>query len=69
MEAHTQTLREGLVEHGLKLDRLVVLAEPARGDARDDSQGRARGRQPQHPQQRPRRPRPDDSGATFDLNP
>ncbi len=68
LEAHTQTLREGLVEHGLKLDRLVVLTEPARGDTRDDTQGRARGRHPQQPQQRPRRPRRDDSGATFDLN-
>jgi len=68
LEAHTQTLREGLVEHGLKLDRLVVLTEPARGDTRDDPQGRARGRHPQQPQQRPRRPRRDDSGATFDLN-
>ncbi len=68
LEAHTQTLRDGLVEHGLKLDRLVVLTEPARGESRDDTHGRPRGRHPQQPQPRPRRPRADDGGATFELN-
>ncbi len=70
MEANTQTLRDGLVEHGLKLDRLVILSEPARGDSADDNQGRPRGRQPQpQPPPRPRRPRQDDEPATFAVNP
>lgn len=69
LEANTQSLREGLVEHGLKLDRLVVLSEPTRGESADDRHGRPRGRQPQHPQPRPRRPRQNDANATFDLDP
>jgi Flagellar hook-length control protein FliK len=68
MEANTQTLRDGLVEHGLKLDRLVVVAEPARGENADDKHGRGRGRQPQAPpQQRQRRPR-QNSDTAFELN-
>ena len=67
MEANLQTLRDGLVEHGLKLDRLVIVSEPARGETADDKHGRARGRQP-HSQPRPRRPRQDGATATFDVN-
>ena len=68
MEANTQSLREGLVEHGLKLDRLVVLSEPTRGESADSRHGRPRGRQPHQPQPQPRRPRPADANATFDLD-
>lgn len=69
MEANLQTLRDGLVEHGLKLDRLVVVSEPARGETADDKHGRPRGRQPnQPPQPRPRRPRQDGDPATFEVN-
>ncbi len=68
MEANTQSLREGLVEHGLKLDRLVVLSEPARGESADGRQGRPRGRQPQSPPPRDRRPRQQDEHTTFSLD-
>lgn len=71
MEANTQTLRDGLVEHGLKLDRLDILAEAAKGGAtHDERQGKPRGRQPQpQPQPRPRRERQDDDAPAFSVNP
>lgn len=72
MEANTQTLRDGLVEHGLKLDRLDILAEAAKGGAtHDERQGKPRGRQPQQqpPQPRPRRERQDDDAPAFAVNP
>ncbi len=68
MEANTQSLREGLVEHGLKLDRLVVLSEPTRGESSDSRQGRPRGRHAQNPPPRDRRPRQQDANATFSLD-
>ena len=68
MEANTQSLREGLVEHGLKLDRLVVLSEPTRGESSDSRHGRPRGRQPHQPQPQPRQRRPADANTTFDLD-
>ncbi len=68
MEANAQTLRDALVEHGLKLDRLIVQSEPAPGEPREDQQNRPRGRQQtgEHPRQRrPREPHPE---SAFDLN-
>lgn len=55
MESHTATLRDALVEHGLKLDRLTV-GEPERQAAQGDRQSKPR-QQPgqQAPRQRPRR--------------
>jgi flagellar hook-length control protein FliK len=55
MESHTATLRDALVEHGLKLDRLTV-GEPERQAAQGDRQPKPR-QQPQEqaPRQRARR--------------
>lgn len=65
IEAHTSSLRDALVEHGLKLDRLTV-AEPAREPADADRQGRPRGRQPEAPPSRRRRA-PDAHDSQFEL--
>ncbi|MEZ5290636.1 MAG: flagellar hook-length control protein FliK [Vicinamibacterales bacterium] len=68
MEANAGTLRDALVEHGLRLDRLEV-AEPPREGAEPDRQGRQRGRQQDAPRERPRR-RPDDGqDRPFELTP
>ncbi|MCC6992207.1 MAG: flagellar hook-length control protein FliK, partial [Acidobacteria bacterium] len=55
MESHTATLRDALVDHGLKLDRLTV-GEPERQTAQGDRQAKPR-QQPQQqaPRQRARR--------------
>lgn len=50
MESHTATLRDALVDHGLKLDRLTV-GEPERQAAQGDRQSKPR---QQPPQQAPR---------------
>ncbi len=65
MESHTATLRDALVEHGLKLDRLTV-AEPERQDAPGDRQAKPRQRQPDQHRPRARRQAPD-SATPFDL--
>lgn len=52
MESHTATLRDALVDHGLKLDRLTV-GEPERQAAQGDRQSKPR----QQPQQQAPRPR------------
>ncbi|MEP7116508.1 MAG: flagellar hook-length control protein FliK [Acidobacteriota bacterium] len=67
LEDNTQTLREALVDHGLKLDRLIVQAEASRDASADDKQGRPRARHQQNPPPRQRRTRGDDTGATFEL--
>ncbi|MGE0813521.1 MAG: flagellar hook-length control protein FliK [Vicinamibacterales bacterium] len=68
MEANAGSLRDALVEHGLRLDRLEV-AEPPREGAEPDRQGRQRGRQQDAPRERPRR-RPDDGqDRPFELTP
>jgi flagellar hook-length control protein FliK len=66
LEAQTATLRDALVEHGLRLDRIVI-AEPETpaGDGRE-RHARPRGRQPQAPPRRPRRDA-DDAGSTFQM--
>lgn len=64
MESHAATLRDALVEHGLRLDRLEV-AEPERDAQTPDRQpGRRRGQQEAPPKPRRREP---ESGATFDF--
>lgn len=66
LETQTASLREALVEHGLKLDR-VVISEPETPSGQPGDR-RPRGRQPQPPPSRQRRrPRDDDGGATFEL--
>lgn len=67
LETQTASLREALVEHGLKLDRLVI-AEPET-PAGQPGDRRPRGRQPQPPPSRQRRRQRDDDagGATFEL--
>lgn len=52
MESHTATLRDALVDHGLKLDRLTV-GEPDRQAAQGDRQSKSR----QQPRQQAPRPR------------
>ncbi len=52
MESHTATLRDALVDHGLKLDRLTV-GEPDRQAAQGDRQGKPR-QQPREQAPRPR---------------
>ncbi len=52
MESHTATLRDALVDHGLKLDRLTV-SEPDRQAAQGDRQGKPR-QQPRDQAPRPR---------------
>lgn len=54
MESHTATLRDALVDHGLKLDRLTV-AEPERQTAQGDKQSRSRQQHHEAPRQRARR--------------
>jgi flagellar hook-length control protein FliK len=53
MESHTATLRDALVEHGLKLDRLTV-SEPEKQSSQGDRQAKSRQQQPP-PRQRARR--------------
>ncbi len=67
LETQTASLREALVEHGLKLDRVVV-SEPET-PAGQPGDRRPRGRQPQPPPSRQRRRQRDDDagGATFEL--
>lgn len=67
LETQTASLREALVEHGLKLDR-VVISEPET-PAGQPGDRRPRGRQPQPPPSRQRRRQRDDDagGATFEL--
>jgi flagellar hook-length control protein FliK len=52
MESHTATLRDALVDHGLKLDRLTV-GEPERQAAQGDRQNKPR-QQPREQAPRPR---------------
>ncbi len=52
MESHTATLRDALVDHGLKLDRLTV-GEPDRQAAQGDRHGKPR-QQPRDQAPRPR---------------
>ncbi len=54
MESHTATLRDALVEHGLKLDRLTV-SEPEKQGAQGDRQAKSRQQQQDPPRQRARR--------------
>ena len=54
MESHTATLRDALVEQGLKLDRLTI-GEPEREQAQHQRQGKPRPRQ--QDARRPRTPR------------
>jgi len=61
MESHTATLRDALVEQGLKLDRLTI-AEPEREPAEHQRQGRPRPRQ-----QDARRPPTPREAATPDT--
>jgi flagellar hook-length control protein FliK len=65
MSANEPSLRQGLAEHGLTLDRLIVSEEPA--DATPDRDGR-RQRAPQEEQQQPRKapPRRPET-ATFEV--
>jgi flagellar hook-length control protein FliK len=67
LETQTASLREALVEHGLKLDK-VVIAEPETPSGQQGDR-RSRGRQPQPESSRPkpRRARDDGDGATFEL--
>ncbi len=67
LETQTASLREALVEHGLKLDRVVV-SEPETPTGQPGDR-RPRGRQPQPPPSRQRRRQRDDDagGATFEL--
>ncbi len=67
LETQAASLREALVEHGLKLDRLDI-AEPDT-PAGQPGDRRPRGRQPQPPPSRQRRRQRDDDagGATFEL--
>lgn len=67
LETQTASLREALVEHGLKLDK-VVIAEPETPSGQQGDR-RSRGRQPQ-PESRPkpRRARDGGDGATFELS-
>lgn len=65
MESHTATLREALVEHGLRLDRLTV-AEPERPEAQGDRQAKPRQRQPDPHRQRGRR-QTADTDTPFDM--
>lgn len=66
IEAQAATLRDALVEHGLRLDKVVV-AEP--DTARESGDRRSRGRQPQPQPQSPSRfrRRSTEPGATFDV--
>lgn len=67
LESQTASLRDALVEHGLKLDKLVI-AEPETPSGQPGDR-RSRGRQPQSPSSRPkRRARQDGDGATFELS-
>ena len=67
LESQTASLRDALVEHGLKLDKLVI-AEPETPSGQPGDR-RSRGRQPQPPSSRPkRRARQDGNGATFELS-
>jgi flagellar hook-length control protein FliK len=66
MESHTATLRDALVEHGLKLDRLTV-GEPERQTAQGDRQPKPRQQpEPQAPRQRARRER-SDTDTPFEV--
>jgi hypothetical protein len=63
MSANEQLLRQGLSEHGLRLDRLIVSDEPA--DFRSEGDGR---RPPPQPQQDDKqRPRPQRDTGTFEI--
>lgn len=68
LETQTASLRDALVEHGLKLDK-VVIAEPETPSGQQGDR-RSRGRQPQPESSRPkpRRPRAEGDGATFELS-
>jgi flagellar hook-length control protein FliK len=68
LETQTASLREALVEHGLKLDK-VVIAEPETPSGQPGDR-RSRGRQPQPESSRPkpRRARGDGDAATFELS-
>lgn len=64
MESHTATLRDALVEHGLKLDRLTV-SEPEKQSAQGERQAKSRQQQPP-PRQRARR-QTSDQDTPFEV--
>lgn len=71
IESNEASLRQGLAEHGLLLDKLTILDEaPQPESAPQDRRERAREEQSRHEQSRrqtPRRPRPEAGTATFEV--
>ncbi|MFA5907808.1 MAG: flagellar hook-length control protein FliK [Vicinamibacterales bacterium] len=71
IEANEASLRQGLAEHGLHLDKLTILDEaPQPESAPQDRRERGReeqARQEQSRRQAPRRPRPEAGTATFEV--
>lgn len=76
IESNEASLRQGLAEHGLHLDKLTILDEaPQPESAPQDRRDRAREEQSRHEQSRheqsrqqtPRRPRPEAGTATFEV--
>ena len=63
--ANESLLRQGLLEHGLALDRLIVSDEPA-PSPRDTKGGHARQQQQPEPEDQPR-PRPRRDTGTFEI--
>jgi flagellar hook-length control protein FliK len=66
IESHASSLREGLLEHGLRLERLVVSGDPG-AKAPAESNEREPDRQHEEPPARRRRSKPRDPHPTFDL--
>jgi len=65
MESHEAVLRQGLAEHGLRLERLVIVderpASPAHDDEQQEPSERRKDEQPR------RRPQPDSETTTFEV--
>lgn len=64
IEANEATLRQGLVEQGLSLDRLIVSEDHA---AEEQAQRDGRRRSPEEPPEPPRRTRRRDESVTFEV--
>ncbi|MFN7977198.1 MAG: flagellar hook-length control protein FliK [Vicinamibacterales bacterium] len=68
LETQTASLRDALVEHGLKLDKVVIAEPETPSGQQGDRRSRGRQPQPESPRPKPRRARADGDGATFELS-
>ena len=66
IQAHTDVLRQGLADQGLRLDR-VVIGEPSSSE-RQDREGRRQDQQSDEQQRKPAPRRRDEDEGTFEVN-